>query len=246
MTTRGLELCDRHIREDNIRAGKFADEAIAIDDKYVHAWLLRGWVHWVDALWSWQPDSVALLHKASAAQSKAYEVSPENPHALYGASMMRYSQGRYAEAIEYCERSMALAPNHYNVVFHLAYILMLGGKSKEATVYFDQAMRLSPFYPPWFISWKGINLLLLGDTPEAVRLCKIALSMEPDSALSRMLLLIAMTFDGNVENTKSLVDEIHNIEPTVSIKNFLKVAFNHVDETLHQRVLENMLSIGLR
>ncbi len=78
-------------------------------------------------------------------------------------------EGDYDQAIAAAERGVALGPNNADVVALLAFNLNWVGRPKEALVWIEKAMRLSPVYSSWFPLVKAHALRLLGRFEEAAR-----------------------------------------------------------------------------
>lgn len=79
---------------------------------------------------------------------------------------------------------MELGPNVADSYVMLAHTLNFVGRPDEALGLIEQAMRLSPFYPDWYLGTAGISYRLLGRYEDAIAADHKRLARNPDNIFS--------------------------------------------------------------
>jgi tetratricopeptide (TPR) repeat protein len=81
-----------------------------------------------------------------------------------------FPKREYEKAIEFGEKSVAMDPNDANAKALLAYSPVHAGRPQEAIVLLKKAMRLTSYYPPWYLQALGIAYHLTGKYDKAVEM----------------------------------------------------------------------------
>ncbi len=71
-------------------------------------------------------------------------------------------KGQHDQAIAYCDQALALNPNAQ------VNALCARDRPQEALVLIKRAMRLSPYYPGWYLAILGSAHRLMGNYDEAI------------------------------------------------------------------------------
>jgi adenylate cyclase len=165
---RGYSLFQHNEKEDNEKARELFKSAIKIDPGYSTAWTYLAWTHWHDAWlgWSESPDesisqAIELAKKAQTLDDTQAEV-----HSLF--SDIYLHQKQYEKAIAEAEKGVTLSPNNSLCHVYLAWALHNAGRFEEAVEVQKRAMRLSPYYPTWYLSNLGESLTMAGHYEEAI------------------------------------------------------------------------------
>ena len=87
---------------------------------------------------------------------------------------------QYDQAIAEGERAIALDPNNADSYAWQADVLNFAGRPEEALRMVEQAMRLNPRYPPFYLFQLGLAYRLTGRYAEAVATLKEAISRSPN------------------------------------------------------------------
>jgi len=86
---------------------------------------------------------------------------------------------QYDQALAEGERAIALDPNNADSYTHQAQALIFAGRPEDALRLMEQAMRLNPRYPPWYLFELGWAYRMTGRYAEAVATLKEAISRGP-------------------------------------------------------------------
>jgi adenylate cyclase len=204
---RGVEHFYRSSKTDNATARQWFEKAIEVDRGYALAYALLAWTHWHDAFHRWSENRELSLERASFLAEKARALDDALPdvYALQGA--IHLLKREYDEAIEAGEKAVAYNPNHGTNTALLALILNSAGRPKEAIRKFKTAMRLSPYYPGWFLEVLGFAYLDAKQPGEALLAFEKLLDRKPSanhaahSHLGRALAYHALGQDGEARGS---------------------------------------------
>jgi len=179
---RGVKHFNRLNKTDNATARQWFDKAIEVDRGYALAYALLAWTHWHDAFHGWSENRELSLEHASFLAEKARALDDALPdvYALQGA--IHLFRREYDEAIEAGERAVALNPNHATNTALLALSLQNVGRPKEAIRAYKTAMRLSPYYPAWFLEVLGFAYVAARLPDEALVAFEKHLDRKPSAA----------------------------------------------------------------
>jgi len=83
-------------------------------------------------------------------------------------------------AVAESERVIVLDPNNADSYAYQAEALIIAGRPEEAVRRVEQAMRLNPRYPSFYLNELGLAYLLTGRYAEAVATLKEAISRSPN------------------------------------------------------------------
>ena len=163
---RAYSLFERFTKEDNAKARELFERAVELDPNYAWAWTFLAWTHWIDTRYFTQSREESFKRAVELAQ-KSVKLSEKNPdvHALLGG--IHLFQRQYAEAVAAGERSVALGPNNAENLVLLGHTFLFVGRFEEAIELIRKAMRLHPYYPPWYLVTLGSSLYLSGRYEEA-------------------------------------------------------------------------------
>ncbi|MBI3796275.1 MAG: tetratricopeptide repeat protein, partial [Deltaproteobacteria bacterium] len=176
---RGVESFWRLTKEANAQARQMYEKAIALDPQYAEAYAWLSSTYYMQWIWRWNADSQTLERGlVLAQQALALDDSLPTAHSLLSSIYMQKQQ--YDQAIAEGERAIALDPNNADSYAWQAEVLNLAGRPAEALRVVEQAMRLNPRYPPFYLLELGLAYRLTGRYAEAVATQKEAISRNPD------------------------------------------------------------------
>ena len=169
----------RRNKSDNARARQLFNQAIEADRGYALAFALLAWTHWFDAQFGWGDRPDISIERATFLAEKAQALDDELPdvYALKGA--VHLCRKEYKAAVASGEKAVALSPNHANNTALLALFLHHAGQPQEAIRKMKKVMRLSPYYPAWFLEELGFAYLDAKETEKALAAFAKFLEREP-------------------------------------------------------------------
>jgi tetratricopeptide (TPR) repeat protein len=154
------------------------EKALALDLQYAEAYAWLGMTYWRESAWRWSADPQALERAFELAQQAlALDDSLPRSHSLL--SLVHVLQ-QYDQAIAEGERAITLEPNNADSYAYQSNILHLAGRPEEALRVVEQAMRLNPRYPPFYLFDLGVAYRMTGRYAEAVATLQEVISRSPN------------------------------------------------------------------
>ena len=150
----------------------------------------------------------------------------------------------YEKAIEEGKKAIALDPNSADANVHFARTLIFAGRSEEAILLINKAIRLNPFAPTWYYQLLGNAYCVTDQYDEAITACKKALNIQPDNLFAHIFLAVAYASLSNEDDASNEVKEILRLNPKYSVKYF-GMTFNYEDKTDKERIINSLRKAGL-
>jgi adenylate cyclase len=247
LLSRGVEHFYRVNKTDNATARQWFKKAIEVDRGYALAYALLAWTHWFDAFHGWSENRELSFERASLLAEKARALDDELPdvYALQGA--IHLSKREYDEAIEAGEKAVALNPNHATTTALLAMILHNASRPEEAVQTYKTAMRLSPYYPAWFLEDLGFSYLDAKQPDEALVAFEKFLEREPaanHTAHAHIGRALAYHALGQDDEARAEVGKALEADAGISLTHFRQLSLNK-DRVGLESGLANLRRLGL-
>ena len=244
---RGMEHFYRSNKADNLAARRYFERAIEIDETYALAHTVLAWTYWFDAFRGYSDDAAKSLETATALAQKALALDDTFPdvHALLGA--IHLLKREYNAAIAAARKAVEFNPNHATNTALLAMILHNSGELEEAIATFKRAMRLSPYYPDWFLEELGFTYLDAGRHDEALVALEEYIKRDPASehmAHARIARALAFHAQGRYEQARAEIVMAKEALPGITIAYFVRHALNE-DQSDPQRAAKILRALGL-
>jgi adenylate cyclase len=166
---RGNYLLDRYNKQDNVKARELLEAAIMLDPGYVLAYVWLSATHAMDANYGWsesREDSLKRIHEL-AQKALAIDNKSASVHILLGLIYL-FFQRQHDNAIAEGKLAISLDPNFSIGHAHLAQIMFFSGRFEEAIALTEKAMRLSPYYPAFYLSPLARSHAFRGRYKEAI------------------------------------------------------------------------------
>ena len=244
---RGRETYMSFTKENNDQARKLWEKAAELDPNNSWLWQQIGWTYYRDARFGWTDTPAQSLALAEELAQKTLAVDDSNAEAYCLLSVVYMSRRQHDKAVEYGERALALAPNFTDITATIAIPLMYSGRAEEAIELVRNAMRLSPYYPAWYLAVVGFAYRFTGQYEEAIALLETWRDRaNPRSALPYLFLAITYEEAGRGEEAQLAVAEILKRNPKASITGYLKAkTFPYKDQADIDKVVDSLRKAGL-
>jgi TolB-like protein len=244
---RGRETYMSFTKENNDQARKLWEQAVELDPN--NSWLQQqiGWTYYRAARFGWTDTPAQALARAEELARKTLAVDDSNAEAYCLLSVVYMSRRQHDKAVEYGERALALAPNFTDITATIAIPFMYSGRAEEAIELVRNAMRLSPYYPAWYLPVLGFAYRFTGQYEEAIALLEMwRARANPRSALPHLFLAITYEEAGRGEEAQLAVAEILKRNPKASITFYLKAkTFPYKDQADIDKVVDSLRKAGL-
>jgi len=244
---RGRETYMSFTKENNDQARKLWEKAAELDPNNSWLWQQIGWTYYRDARFGWTDTPAQSLVRAEELARKTLAVDDSNAEAYCLLSVVYMSRRENDKAVEYGERALALAPNFADMTATIAIPFMYSGRAEEAIELVRNAMRLTPYYPAWYLPVLGFAYRFTGQYEEAIALLESwRARANPRSALPHLFLAITYEEAGRGEEAQLAVAEILKRNPKASITFYLKAkTFPYKDPADIEKVVDSLRKAGL-
>jgi adenylate cyclase len=244
LATQSRSYMRRFTKEDNVRARELAQKAVELDPDYVGAYIPLAWTHLLDAQAGWAESPAEAFKRAVELVQQALKLDDTNPDIYVILGIIHLNLSQHDRAIAYGEKAVALGPNLSGAAANLAMTLNYSGHPNRAIVLLNKAMRLSPYYPDWFLGELGRALYLTEQYDEAINALKQRLQRNPKSSEAHVLLAAAYGASGRHEEAETALAEFLKPRPYYTLKHYARGEFYKNPEDL-KRVLEGLRKAGM-
>jgi adenylate cyclase len=231
----GKEHYRKRNKRDNITARKLYEQAILLDPEFAEAECHLGFTYIQDALNGWTKNRKAAFDQASKLAQQAIKHDPNYPHAYALLGSVYLWQGERKKALELITRSIELEPNYAGNIAMQALTLVYLEVPGEALDAIESAMRLNPYYPPWYLGVLGRSYLLLDRYDEAIKAFENR-KKRSKSLLNMVELAIANILAGRDEPAKEIANRILKKKPKFALKK-LSMYFQYENPKTQKRFL---------
>ena len=246
---KGNDLLDKVNRVDNIKARELLETAVELDPRYISAIVWLGATYTVEAAYGWSESPADSFKRAHELAQRALKLDDKsaNVHILLGTIYL--AQRLHDKAIAAGNLSISLAPNLSIAHAHLAATMFFSGGFEEAIALTERAMRMSPYYPAFYLSPLARSYAFLGRYEEAIatsrQLCDRGRTGDYPEEWALIHLAGLYVAVGRQDEASDLVAEALKINSGVSLTFFKQ--FQPFKYTAHmQRELSALKRAGLR
>jgi adenylate cyclase len=242
---KGFNLFRQFRKDANSLAQHYLSKAIELDSKYAGAMGLLGTTHWADARFGWSASRSQSIEKGKKFALKALAIDDKTYFALSALSLIYLLEKDYDRCMEIREQAFSINPNGADSNALMAFTLSLVGREEEALSYQKTAMRLSPFYPPWYLTTLCDIYRLTGRHNEAIATAKaiIELKLPLEMEMGRLYLAAILIELGRDEEARELASEYRKLRPTFSLKRFKKTRI-YKDPDITEKLISQLQKAG--
>lgn len=178
---------------------------------------------------------------ASSQLDTILKKDPKNAKALHFRGMIDAQQGRFAEAIPYFEKALAVQKDLFDTLFLLGDAQMKSGKVKEAEATFEKAVALKQDV------FAIINLAEAkkknGKAKDALELFRKALKIDGNSMEAKINLAEATADEGKPEEAMNLINDVLASDNTNAMAHFIKAKILFKSDLFDDAIAEQRLAM---
>lgn len=242
---RGLKHFRRSVKTDNDQARRIFKKAVTLDPGFADAWCFLGYTHQLDWYFGWSENEAQSLKRATELAQKAIALNDSSPYPYILLEVIHLFSREYDEAIAYGEKAVAIEPNHADATLELARTLEYAGRPEEAIELVKKAMRLSPYYPEWYLGVLAVAYRLAGNYDEAISAFEKRRERNPDSSLPHLGLALLYTEVGREEEAREAAAEVLKRNPKFSLKQVTN-RLPYKDPAEVERIIVGFRKAGLK
>jgi adenylate cyclase len=218
----GMKSFRRYKKEDNARARDLFTKALALDTDWYFPLVLIGWTHHDDGRHGWSESREKSFEHAVEAARRVIGIYDQSATAHNLLASIHLYKREYEKAISYYEKALSLNPNDANMQAAYGIVLTYIGKPEEAIMRYKKGMRLSPFFPAWYLARLGQSYHLAGQHEKAIEALKKTVERAPHHHYPHVRLAAVYSDLGREEDAKAEAAEVLRIKPDFSIENYAR------------------------
>jgi Flp pilus assembly protein TadD len=241
---RGVEAHGRRSREQNLLAREQFRTAIAIDPRFARAYAGLALTHSRDAIDGWVSTPWQSLEQAAELAAAAAALDSALPQVHFVSGQVDLFRRRHSEAIAATERAIAVNPSYADAYALRAWILNYAGRSDDALLAMEQALRLNPRPTASYLEVLGEIRFAQGRFADSVAVFERVLDINPNYARARMWLAAALAQAGALDEARWEATELAVLSPDFALEH-LDFAFPFKDEHMLEVVLDGLRTAGL-
>ena len=195
---------------------RLSEKAVALDPNFGSAYAVMGWSYSALARY-FSDDPEPLLAKALACAEKAVAFQGSRGFGLNLIGQQKLREHRHDEAVALAKEAISLAPNAAENHFMLGRVLLFSGQAEEAIAQTEQAMRLSPLWPAYFLFNLVEGHRLLGDLERALEWARLMAERMPESYLPHMYTAGVLGLMGRGDEARAAARKVVALHPAVTL-----------------------------
>jgi adenylate cyclase len=237
---RGQQLSLVVAREANLHARRLFEEAQHRDPQYARSFagLARTFQEAWRYHWSDEPDLCLTRAVELAQHAISLDPSDARGHAALGEAYLFKRQ--HDESLAAFERAIQLNPNDADILADSGHCISSYGNPQGAIERLQQAMRLNPYFPDWYLWILGEIHFDLGNYPEAVK----TLNQMHDKSDAYRLLAASHALLGQMTEARQFAQQVLVVQPEFSLEHWRNVPPDRNPEP-RERFLEGLRKAGL-
>jgi TolB-like protein len=216
---RGREYFVRLTKEANTRARQLFESALKRDPTYAAATAFLGATYWQERIFQWNP-APEVADRAFQILQEAVGLDPSLAQTRMLLGWVYMHRKQYEEAQTEIEHARALAPNFADCYWRLGVLLDCMGQPEKGLGLIEQALRLNPHPPLWYVFDLGWTYYLLGRHDEARSVVQRVLKREPHLLPAHVLLAAIFSESGYEAEARAEVAAARQVNPHFSLEIF--------------------------
>jgi TolB-like protein/class 3 adenylate cyclase/Tfp pilus assembly protein PilF len=238
---RGQQLSLLVAREANLYARRLFEEAAHRDPDYArsYAGLARTFQEAWRYHWSDTPD--LCLTRAVELAQHAIQLDPSDARGYAALGEASLFKRKHDESLAAYDRAIGLNPNDADVLADSGHCIACSGDPQRGIERLQQAMRLNPYYPDWYVWILGEIHFDLGNYQEAVR----TLSQMHDKSDAYRLLAASHALLGDMTQARHYGEQVLILQPEFTLAHWRNVPPDRNPDA-RDRYLEGLRKAGLK
>ncbi len=233
--------------EENYKAMELFEQAFEKDPDFVNARVGQGWKIWHAGLKGYTEKPDEALKKAEEIAQQLVKDHPNNVEVNALMAAVHMTSREFPEALALAEKNVGIDPNSARTNADLAWILLSNMQPDKSIDYFEKAMRLDPYYPPWYLNVMIRSYVLAGRYNEARLAIQEQLRRSPGNFFNgqaHLNLAVVYSKLGEPEKAKVELAKALEIWPKNTIS-FVRREVDCTDQTFVADYFQTLQQLGL-
>lgn len=210
---RGREQYRMFSKDGNATARQLFDKAIRLDANYAAAYAGLA----MTCLHDWFGGTTDALDRGFQQALRANALNPSLPLVYEALGNIQLFRKQHAEAVAAARRWIELEPSNADGYANLAGALQFSGEPEQVIPLIDKAMRLNPFYPFYYILYRGLAYMTMERYEEALDALKRSAAHNPEALHAHLNLAACFGRLGKIAPAREALAEVHRIYPAFSL-----------------------------
>ncbi len=241
---RGRDRRKDYTRNGNQGAQQHYRHAIALDPVYPAAIASLGYALMDDIRMGWTSDPDALWPQLRALHKRALHLEPNYPDTHGLGAYILVLERRYDEAIATMRHAIKLSQNDAELTAILGLIYAYAGRTDEAILAYEQAIRMNPYAPLWLRHNLAMAYRRSRRLPEALDTFYTVIKGNPGFVRSLIGLTSVLSRLGRTEEARSTAAEVVRLDPLFRIDDWAGRQPT-LDRSLIEEIKEDLRRAGL-
>lgn len=234
----------RFNRGDNNLARELLTNAVNLDPEYAAAFTLLAWTYMMDARLPWTDCRDKAIEHGLENIDRAMANNSDDPDALGVLSVLKALQRKFDEADIAGRRAVSLGPNMADVHVLFAFVCNLRNRPQEAVVLIEQAIKLCPVYPDWYLGILGMSYYLLKRFDDAIEVDRQRLALNPTNGFADLRLAAVFVTLGEIEQARLHVAQALKKNPNYRIPQLAHMD-PYEDTSVIEQIEKSLRAAGL-
>jgi len=218
---RGFALLRSRSPDDALKAGKIAEEVIAMDPDYPKGYILLAMTLTRDAWHKKGTSTAESLDRAFELAKKALAMDQSLVGGYLVLGDIYLLRKEHEKAIAELEKAAALNPNAFEVIAELGKVLLWSGRSQEAIRLFERAIRLNPVDAHYYELRLAKGYRMMEEYEKAIPVFEKIAKKDPDRIGVRLELIACYAALGKQKQADEYVAEVLKKSPGFSVGKFV-------------------------
>ena len=240
---RGRQFENRFTKTDNGQARRMYEKAVELDPNFAAAWIALAFTHHYDGRFGWSDNRARSFTLREEFARKTLAIDDTLPNVYELLASIAIFKGQHDRAIAHCEKALDLNPDA-DTTAGCAAKLNYSGRPEQALQLIKSAMRLSPYYPAWYLFVLGNAHRLLRQYDEAVPALEAWRDRLPNSAHPYTMLAYTYAEMGRLEDARAAAKKLLERNPKFSLEQQAKQT-PYKDAKELERTIEGLRKAGV-
>ena len=200
-------------RSANLLAQEQLEKAIELDPDYADAYAALAWTQTKSAEMGWTEWPDRALERAHDLAQAAVRLDPSNQLAHILLAIVYTYHHNYDLALEELDRAIEANPNHAGNHAERGWVLLLGGRSRDAITTLEEALRFDPSPTPNTFSNLAMAYYLRGRYDDAVAILEGAVGRHPHHVPLHIALAASYAEAGRTDDAVRSAAEVRRLHP---------------------------------
>ena len=237
---RGRERFRLYSRDSHLEARKLFERAIELDPDYAAAYAGLS----LTALHEWFAGSPEALDRAYDLAIRAHSLEPSLPAVYEALGNVALFRRNHEEALAAARQWVRVEPGNADAYANLAGAKHFSGEHEDVIPLVEKAIRLNPFYPFYYVLYRGQALLAMERYEEALEAIERSVSRNPEALPPHLYRSACLAHLGRDADARAAMAEVRRMVPEISA-DWVKTFFTYKDAADLDRLLAGLRRAGL-